>query len=226
MKFRVPSLSVAKTRYEVDTDPPRCTCPAFKHSRSRRWCKHLTFVTQRPDMYASDADDGPPEQTLADAAPGIYTLGHSNHPIEDFLYLLERYHVRVMIDVRSKPYSRFSPHFRREKLRESVREVGIDYFWAGKELGGRGNVPITTVAYTGRIAQVVGMADHTRVALMCSEGAPRECHRFYKLGAWLQRHADIIAHHINRDASIVMHDELEKKLGPDALWTGFGGKMQ
>ena len=225
-KFSVPSLSVVSTTYDVDPDAPSCTCPAFKHSRQKRWCKHLTFVTQRPDMYASSDDDGPTEKLLSEEVPGVYTLGHSNHSIEDFLYLLERHHIRAMIDVRSSPYSRFSPHFKRETLRESVREAGIDYFWAGKDLGGLGNVPITSVAFIGRINQVVGMASHTRIALMCSEGKPADCHRFYKLGVWLHRNASLIARHIERDGTLTPHDELEKKMGPDGLWTGFGGKMQ
>lgn len=224
MKFHVPSLSVAKTRYEVDTDGPSCTCPAFEHSGRKRWCKHLTFVTTRPDMYVSSEDDGPPEQTLSEAVPGLYTVGHSNHSIEDFLALIERYHIRAVIDVRSSPYSRFNPHFSRETLRASIRAEGTDYFWAGNELGGRGQIPVKSAAFLGRIKQVVGMSERTRVAMMCSEGDPKDCHRAYKLMAWVHRNTETIGQHIRRDGTLAASDALEKDQGGEWLWPCYGGK--
>lgn len=37
----------------------------------------------------------------------IYTVGHSNHPIERFLGLLQRHGIELLADVRSMPYSRY-----------------------------------------------------------------------------------------------------------------------
>lgn len=223
-QFVVPSLSLAKTKYDVDPEVPSCTCPAFEHSGRKRWCKHLTFVTTRPDMYASSEDDGPPEQMLSEALPGLFTVGHSNHSIEDFLALLERYHIRAVIDVRSSPYSRLSPHFGRERLRASIRAEGIDYFWAGKELGGRGAIPVESAAFLGHMKQVVEMAGRTRVALMCSEGNPAECHRGMKLTAWLHRNTNRSAMHILRSGELVNSESMEAKMGEEWLWVDYGGK--
>lgn len=57
----------------------------------------------------------------------IYTIGHSNHPIEHFLSLLDRHAIKVLADVRSTPYSRFNPQFNREQLTRSLAERGIRY---------------------------------------------------------------------------------------------------
>ncbi|KKM26562.1 hypothetical protein LCGC14_1583570, partial [marine sediment metagenome] len=149
--FIVPSVSTPEAAYKVDTEKPACTCPAFEHSRGRRWCKHLAMAEARPDLYSciepGQAVVGPTE----DAGPGMFTIGHSNHSIENFLSLLRQHHIRAVVDVRSKPYSRFSPHFCRDALRDHVRGAGIDYYWAGKELGGRDKIPVTSAAFTGRM---------------------------------------------------------------------------
>ena len=223
-RFVVPSLSSPKTEYEVDTEERHCTCPAYKHSRSKRWCKHLTFVTTRPGYYAQAGDEPTAEQTLSEALPGLFTLGHSNHSAEDFIALLERHHIRAVVDVRSAPYSRFNPHFSREKLRALIRAEGIDYFWAGKELGGRGKIPVTSAAFLGRINQIAEMAGRTRVALMCSEGDPADCHRGMKLTAWMHRNTELIAQHILRDGTTVESGHFETEMGGDWLWKDYGGK--
>lgn len=57
----------------------------------------------------------------------IYTVGHSNHTIEHFLALLQRHGITLLADVRSTPYSRFNPQFRRDSLAVSLNEAGIEY---------------------------------------------------------------------------------------------------
>ena len=65
----------------------------------------------------------------------IYTIGHSNHSIEHFLELLAAYRVSSVIDVRSGPYSKYSPHFDKEVLENALVNANIDYIFLGKELG-------------------------------------------------------------------------------------------
>ena len=48
--------------------------------------------------------------------PILHTIGHSNHPIETFLYLLEKHQIQQVIDVRSTPYSRYTPWFDETEL--------------------------------------------------------------------------------------------------------------
>jgi uncharacterized protein (DUF488 family) len=53
---------------------------------------------------------------MSPARPELFTLGHSNHPLEAFLELLGRHEVAAIADVRSRPFSRFVPHFSKERL--------------------------------------------------------------------------------------------------------------
>jgi hypothetical protein len=81
-------------------------------------------------------------------APDLFTIGHSNHPLERFLDLLRRHGIGAVADVRSRPYSRFVPHFSKERLQRNLVEEGIDYLYLGQELGGRpprGEAPAPTM---------------------------------------------------------------------------------
>ncbi len=52
-----------------------------------------------------------------DANPGeLWSIGHSNHPIERFLTLLRQHAIAMLADVRTAPYSRYSPQFNRDEL--------------------------------------------------------------------------------------------------------------
>lgn len=55
----------------------------------------------------------------------ICTVGHSNHALEGFLAMLRRHRIAAVVDVRSVPYSRFSPHFGREALTAALEPAGI-----------------------------------------------------------------------------------------------------
>ena len=120
----------------------------------------------------------------------IYTIGHSNHPIERFIALLRQHEITAVADVRSTPYSRFNPQFNRETLRKSLVDAGIHYVYLGEELGARskdrscyddGRVNYYKLAQTGLFKRGLerlrtGMAEH-KIALMCAEKEPLECHR-------------------------------------------------
>ena len=71
----------------------------------------------------------------------VFTVGHSNHPLEHFIGLLRRHGVTAIADVRSKPYSRMNPQFNREDLSEALKAAGIVYVFLGKELGARTEDP-------------------------------------------------------------------------------------
>ncbi len=78
---------------------------------------------------------------VAGDAVTVFTVGHSNHPIERFEELLRTNRVTAVADVRSAPYSRFSPQFNKEELRARLRDRGIAYVYLGRELGGRSDDP-------------------------------------------------------------------------------------
>jgi uncharacterized protein (DUF488 family) len=120
----------------------------------------------------------------------VYTIGHSTHPIERLIELLKEHHISAVCDVRSQPYSRMNPQFNRESLKGSLREAGIKYVFLGKELGARsedktcycnGQVQYPLLAKTKMFKEGInrvkeGANDH-RIALMCAEKEPLDCHR-------------------------------------------------
>jgi uncharacterized protein (DUF488 family) len=67
----------------------------------------------------------------------LYTIGHSDHSVEDFIALLQKYNVQVLVDVRSAPASKFVPHFNKQPLENSLKQNAISYHFAGNYLGGR-----------------------------------------------------------------------------------------
>lgn len=123
--------------------------------------------------------------------PLIYTIGHSNHRLETFISLLHQHGVTCLVDVRSSPYSRFSPHFRKRDLEAHLRDAGIDYVFLGEELGGRPGesrdykpddlVDYDHIAaqpwYQAGIDSLIELATRHQTAIMCSEENPAYCHR-------------------------------------------------
>jgi uncharacterized protein (DUF488 family) len=124
------------------------------------------------------------------SANSVYTIGHSTHTAEAFLALLRQHQVEAVADVRSSPFSRFNPQFNRQELEQSLKANGIRYVFLGKELGARsddrscyldGRVQYARLAQTplfqNGLDRVLQGAARYRLALMCAEKEPLECHR-------------------------------------------------
>lgn len=124
--------------------------------------------------------------------PQIKTIGHSNKPITDFLDLLEKHQIEVLVDVRTIPRSRFSPHFNEKPLGSSLAKRSIKYLNRGQNLGGRG----VNVGYEEAIEELVELARQgVRVCVMCSEADYTKCHRYSTITPSLHRH-DVEVFHI------------------------------
>ncbi len=155
----------------------------------------------------------------------LYTIGHSNHPIERFLGLLQPHGITAVADVRSTPYSRFNPQYRREKLQAALAGVGVQYVFLGQELGARsqdpacydaeGRVSYAKLARTelfrnGLQRLITGMADH-RISLMCAEREPLECHRTILVARELVREGVPVTH-ILADGTLESHEHALQRL--------------
>lgn len=145
----------------------------------------------------------------------LYTIGHSNHTLEHFLRLLRQHGISAIADVRSSPYSRYSPQFNREALHAALKQAGVAYAFLGKELGARcedrscykdGQVRFELVAQTepfkAGLERLRTGAQSYRIAIMCSEKDPIGCHRMILVCRNLRRPDMAIAH-------ILEHGELE-----------------
>jgi uncharacterized protein (DUF488 family) len=154
----------------------------------------------------------------------LYTVGHSNHSIESFISLLKRHEVTAVGDVRSHPYSRFVQQYSQEQLKASLAAAGIAYVFLGKELGARSENPVCYKQ--GRVQYVrlakepmflegiervkQGMARY-RIALMCAEKDPIECHRALLVARKLFQ-SGIPVNHILADGSLESHENMESRL--------------
>src|SRR5207244_13278444 len=74
---------------------------------------------------------------MAESGSHALTIGHSNHPLDHFLRLGKDHRIEVVVDTRSQPYSKYSPHYDREPLRDALAAAGVKYVFMGRELGGR-----------------------------------------------------------------------------------------
>ncbi|BCX88948.1 hypothetical protein MIN45_P1318 [Methylomarinovum tepidoasis] len=155
----------------------------------------------------------------------IYTIGHSSHEPDALLTLLRRHGVTAVADVRSQPYSRRFPHYSRKALKGWLQEQGIAYVFLGRELGGRsadpdhydetGRVDYGKLAASepfrsgiDRLRQ--GMAAY-RIALLCAERDPLDCHRGLLIAPRLQE-AGVEVGHILADGGLEPHRQTEERL--------------
>ena len=187
------------------------------------WSTGPSNSTSSEALTVSGTDTARPVQVTGHSM--IYTVGHSNHPIEQFLSLLTRHGITALADVRSTPYSRFNPQFRREPLQQSLAAVGIQYVFLGEELGARsqdpscydadGRVSYARLARTVLFRQGVerlktGMGDF-RISIMCAEREPLECHRTILVSRELV-HEGIEVRHILGDGSLEEHAHAMQRL--------------
>lgn len=146
----------------------------------------------------------------------IFSIGHGNRTIGDFIELVKKYEIRYLIDVRSRPYSRFNPAFSKEALDKSLGSHEIRYVFMGDALGG---FPTSSACYTpdGRVdysklkLQASYLAGIERlktawqqgisIGLMCSELKPQHCHRSKLIGVSLSE-AGIPDLHIDETGEI------------------------
>ncbi len=162
--------------------------------------------------------------------PCVFTIGHSNHSLEAFLALLSRHRITAVGDVRSAPYSRYNPHFSREPLAAALRAERLHYVYLGRELGGRsddpdcyenGRIRYDRVARTERfgrgLARVTQGAAKHRIALMCAEKDPLNCHRTLLVGQALDAQG-VLVKHILADGALETHaDAMDRMLKAEGL---------
>ena len=158
----------------------------------------------------------------------VFTIGHSNHSPGAFLALLRAHGIEEVMDVRSSPYSRYAPHFGYDALNRALEDAGIGYEFLGGELGGRpadrssydedGRVRYDRVAesdsFDAGIRRVERAADERRVALMCSEKEPLDCHRTLLVARALDARG-VCVEHILADGAAESHSDAMDRLLDD-----------
>ena len=154
----------------------------------------------------------------------IWTIGHSNHSAVRFIDLLQGAVVDCVADVRSTPFSRRNPQFSQKALAASLKDAGIEYWFLGDALGARPKDPdcwengkvsypriAASSAFQEAIHNLIEESHAKRIALMCAEKEPLNCHRTILVGRALAQR-DVELAHIHADGRIEPHAELEERL--------------
>jgi uncharacterized protein (DUF488 family) len=156
----------------------------------------------------------------------FYTIGHSSHPAEHFIDLLRQHRIEVLVDARSAPYSRYTPQFDRDALRDLAAAAAAKYLYLGDTIGGRpkdenhydeqGRALYSKMGkdqdFLETIARLERGADDYRVVLLCSEEDPAHCHRRLLVGRVLmERGAELL--HLRGDGRIQSDDAVAIESG-------------
>ncbi len=134
-----------------------------------------------------------PQQKITELSPGIFTIGYEGKDIDNFLDILIKKNIQVLVDVRKNPFSmNFS--FTKSKLSDYLNKVGIEYMHI-PELGIDGSqrkqldteedyrklfdeYKNTTLAERKQnISEIIKLGEKKRIALMCFEEDKSMCHR-------------------------------------------------
>lgn len=147
----------------------------------------------------------------------IKTIGHSNHPIEHLIALLEAGGVEAVFDIRSVPYSRRFPQFGRERLAQSLAGRGILYRYEGGALGGKPKsgedyeALATKPEFADALSRLIAGAADATLCLMCAEKDPLDCHRTVLVSRRLAERG-VAIDHLLADGKQASHDAIEDAL--------------
>ena len=154
----------------------------------------------------------------------LLSIGHSQHPVDFFIDLLKSHGVNYILDVRSTPYLQFAADYNRESIRLVLQGNGIEYAFMGNYFGARptdsslyspnGYLDFEKVANSPKFKKGFdnvekGVKQGYRIAFMCTEKDPIECHRailvtnaFYKAGYSIE--------HIMQDNTIQTQEDIKE----------------
>ncbi len=129
------------------------------------------------------------------SSPTIFTIGHSTHPIEEFLAILGAHGIELVADVRTIPRSRHNPHYNSDALEQSLKAAGIGYVhmaglgglrhgnkdsinqgWENASFRGFADY-MQTEEFDRGVQRLIEIAGRRRTAIMCAEAVPWRCHR-------------------------------------------------
>ncbi len=166
----------------------------------------------------------------------IYSIGHGRKAVEDLIKELKSFSIQYLLDIRSKPYSKWSPQFNQSVLEMSLEKNGISYVFVGDKLGG---LPEDSSCYDrdGKVVYdlikeknffkegldrlTTANEKQINLAIMCSESKPEECHRSKLIGQELLK-KDISIKHIISENRIksqqTVMNELTKGKGTTNLF--------
>ena len=147
----------------------------------------------------------------------FYTIGHSTHPLNEFVGLLHGAQIETVVDVRSIPRSRTNPQFNRDTLPDALSREQIGYVHLAG-LGGRRSKPkgdapspngywthpafrnyadyALSDAFQDALAQLLELGHRQTCVVLCSEAVWWRCHRRI-VADYLLQHGETVLHVMN-----------------------------
>ncbi|MDY6834595.1 MAG: DUF488 domain-containing protein [Chloroflexota bacterium] len=146
----------------------------------------------------------------------VYTIGHSNRSIGALFKNMSLFTIQTLVDIRSKPYSRYVTQFNKNRIANTCAEQGVKYVYLGNCLGGKSQdrsirnkadkIDYELLAkkdyFVSGIDQILVLATKSRICLMCSEGHPNVCHRGLLIGPILEK-KDVKVLHILPEGMVI-----------------------
>ena len=139
----------------------------------------------------------------------VFTVGHSTRTIDEFVELLKVHSIKMVADVRTIPGSRHNPQFNIETLPTSLADAGIEYIhlaglgglrharrdsintgWRNASFRGFADY-MQTPEFKAALNQLIDLAHHQTIAIMCAEAVPWRCHRSLIADALLVRGIEV-----------------------------------
>lgn len=156
----------------------------------------------------------------------LYTVGHSQHTIDYFVKLLKLYGINYVLDVRSTPYSKYAEQFNRESIYEYLKKTEINYSYMGDFFGARlddtylyndsGCLDFEKVIKSDKFCRgmdnvILGLERGNKIALMCTEKDPIDCHRAIMVARGFSLNG-IEVEHILQNGKLQSQKELDYRL--------------
>ena len=126
---------------------------------------------------------------------GIFAIGHSTRPFDDFVQLLQAHGIDTLADIRTVPKSRHNPQYTQEFLaaelpRHQIRYVhlkalgglrrprpdSINLGWENTSFRGYADY-MQTPEFAAAIDALLALGAGQPTAIMCAEAVPWRCHR-------------------------------------------------
>lgn len=137
----------------------------------------------------------------------IFTIGHSNHLMPDFIKILEDNSIDTLIDIRSSPYSKHVPQFNKKLIQQAMENASIEYIFLGSKIGGKPKSPkyykdgevnysllAKTLKFKEGLRELIILSKDHKIVLMCSEENPYQCHRHHLIGQNLLKKGVKVTH--------------------------------
>lgn len=171
----------------------------------------------------------------------LFSVGHSNQTVESFLEEIKSFGIDCIVDVRSVPYSKFTPQFNAETLSTVLKSNGIAYLPFGLEFGARRSdsfdydnllgagfpdnqvifeLAAQSQAFLRGVKRIQnGLQRGYHIALMCSEADPLDCHRFSLVSRYFFDHGYDVCHILSK-GEYASHLSLQNKMIAEYIQKG------